>query len=883
MHKEHYKKSIKELYKEFKTSPNGISDEKAKIRLKKEGKNIIKKTDKIKVFEILLEQFKSFLIYILIISSVIMFLINKKIDSLLIFAVVIINIGIGFFQQYKSEKAIIELRKIIVSKTKIIRNGIMKKINSSEIVPGDIIFLEQGDKVTADCRIIEEENLQTNESVLTGESNPIDKSSKIIQNNIEIIRSKNMIFTGTSIVRGRCKALVIGTGKNTFFGKIAETLQTIKTQKTPMQKRIDLFSKQLSIIILIFSLFIFLFGLIQNFDFFDIFLTTVTLAISAIPEGLPTILSISFAISSVLLSKKNVIVKKFSSIETLGSVTVICSDKTGTITEGNMAVQKIFTNNKTYLKEEKKIMLNQKNISILKDKNLKELIKTSILCNNSQFEKVGEEYNFFGEPTEVALIKNSLDLNFNKKILDKNEPLLKKFEFDSNRKMMSILRNYENKKRLYSKGAIEKIIDKSEYEIINNNILKLNEKRKKEIIKKSREMEKEALRIIAFAYKDFNENEIVKENSLIFLGFIGLLDPPRKEVNKAIKDCEKAGIKIKIITGDSAITASAIAKKVGIKGKIITENELRKMSDKDLKKNIDKISIFARMTPQQKYRITKILQEKKEIVAITGDGVNDILALKSADVGIAMGIGGTDIARNVSDIILMDNNFASVVKGVEQGRITYNNIKKFTKYLLSVNFSEILLITFSIIMAFFFGGERWFLPLLPLQILWINLITDSFPAITLALEKDENALKSKPLNEKSIFANTWKFIIFAGLFTLGIKMIVYLLGVLTNIEPTHTRTIILTTAVFFEIFFVYTCRSNEFILGKKLFSNRLLNIAILLSISLHLILLYTPISKFFDVIPLTLKDWIIIIPLSLSGLFIFEIVKLIKKNYIKKS
>ena len=879
MHQHYYKKSKEDLLKEFKTSKKGLSDKKAKIRLEEDGKNIIKKTNRINSFKILFEQFNSFLIYILIISSIILLLINKIVDAIVIFAIVLFNSGVGFFQQYKAEKAIITLKKMIVSKTKVMRGGILRIIKSAEIVPGDIILLEQGDKINADCRIIEEENLQTNEASLTGESLPIDKFSNKIEKDASLAKQNNMIFMGTQVVKGSCKALVVNTGKNTIFGNIAETLQEMEVQKTPMQKRLDRFSKQLGFIILGMVIFILILGIIQNLDFFEIFLTAVALAISAIPEGLPAVLAISFAISSVLLSKNNVIIRKFPAVETLGSVTVICSDKTGTITQEKMSVQKIFTNNTFYTKKEKLILLKNKKIDIKKNKELQRLLKTSVLCNNSRFEIIEGQFNFLGDPTENTLLENALDLNLNKKLLIEKEPSLKRFEFDSERKMMSIARDSGANLTLYSKGATEKIIEKSGFELIGNNIQKLDEKRKKELIEKSREMEKEALRVIAFAYKIFNKKSSPQEQSLIFLGFIGMIDPPRKEVKDAVEHCKKAGIKIKIITGDSAVTATAIAKQVGITGKTITGNELEKMSDENLIQNIEDIAIFARTTPQQKLRITKILQQKGEVVAITGDGINDVLALKSADIGIAMGQRGTDIARDVSDIVLIDDNFASIVQGIKQGRKTYDNIKKFTKYMLSVNFSGIFLITFSMIMAFLFGPEKWFLPLLPLQILWINLVTDSFPALTLALEKDEKVLASKPRKEKSLFNGIWKFVIIAGLFALAVQISTYIIGITGNFEPSHTRTIILTTVVLFEIFFVYTCRSDKIVLGKKFFSNKWLNYAVLFSLFAHLILLYTPLAKIFDVIPLSFGDWLIIIPFSISGLIFFEIGKL----FIKKS
>jgi len=655
-------------------------------------------------------------------------------------------------------------------------------------------------------------------------------------------------------------------------------LQEIEIQKTPVQKRLDKFSKQIGIFILAFVGLVMLLGIFERFDVLEMFLISVALAVSAIPEGLPAVLAISFAISSLIMSKQNVITRRLPAVESLGSVTVICSDKTGTITEEKMHVQKIFANNNFYTKEDKSISFKGKKIDIKKNKELFLLLKTSVLCNNARFELIKDKYEIIGDPTEEALLSTSLDLGFNKKLMIEAEPSVKKFEFESKRKMMSIVRDNGRNNILYSKGASEKILEISSSELINGQIKKLTEKRKKELIDYSKKMEGDAFRVLAFAFKNFNKKEKIEEKALIFLGFVGMIDPPRKEVKDAIRQCKNAGIDVKIITGDSALTAAAIAEQIGIKGKILTGKELEKMSDDDLISSISEISIFARTTPKQKLRITKILQKKGEIVAITGDGINDALALKSADVGIAMGLRGTDVARDVSDIVLIDDNFASIVKGVKQGRITYDNIKKFTKYLLAVNFSEIFLILFALIMGILYASGKWFLPLIPLQILWMNLITDSFPALTLAFEKGEDVMKTKPRKEKSILDKIWKFIILAGIFAFAIELIIYLIGIGNNLPIEKTRTMVLTTAILFELFFIYACRSNKSLFKIGIFSNKWMNYAVLFSIALHFLLLYTPLSIAFGVVPLALEDWFIILPFAISGLVIFETIKLVKEK-----
>ncbi len=869
----YHTKPIKEIFKEFQTSKKGLSESEAKVRLEKYGKNTIKKTKKFQLIKTIFQQFHSFLIYILIIAGAVMLYLGSLLDAIVIFAIVLLNAGIGFFQQYKAEKAIAGLKKLIIHKSIVIRNGKRLEIPSAQLVPGDIVFLEQGNKINADCRIIEQENLQTNEAILTGESLPISKVLKVLPQKTELAKMKNMLFTGTQVVRGECLAVVVSTGMNSVFGKIAGTLQEIKVQKTPMQKRLDKFSKQLGLIILGLIGLIIVIGISWGFDLIEMFLTSVALAISAIPEGLPAVLAIAFSISSVIMSKNNVIIRRLPAVESLGSVTVICSDKTGTITEEKMTIQRIFSNGKFYSKKLKNVFLNNGKINVNKEKGLFQLLKTSILCNDARYEIIDGKYVLIGDPTEQTLIYNALDLNLDKKELIEKEPSIKKFKFDSKRKMMSVLRDNGKQNVLYSKGAPEKIIQISEFELINGKIKKLSKERKIELLEASKEMEKQALRVLGFGFKNVGKKEKVQEKGLIFLGFMGMIDPPRKEVKDAILRCKNAGIKVKIITGDSALTASAIAKQIGIEGEIVTSHELEKMSDEELKKRIDKIVIFARTSPHQKLRITKILQEKGEVVAITGDGINDVLALKAADIGIAMGIRGSDVARDISDVVLIDDNFSSIVQGVEEGRKTYDNIKKFTKYLLAVNFSEIILI-----MVVIFMGMP--LPLLPLQLLWMNLVTDSFPALSLVKEKGENVMNSKPRKEKSLLSGVWKFIIIAGIINFIVLFIIYLIGMGRSWDLDLIRTLVLTAGIIFELSFIYACRSKKPLSKIGIFSNKWLNIAILVGFGLHLGLLYTPLAIAFKVVPLSLSNWLFILPFGVSGLVLFEIGKWIlwKRN-----
>jgi Ca2+-transporting ATPase len=871
-----YVQTLDEVFSNLDSKTDGLTSPESAKRLETFGLNKIKKKKKLKLLKIFFSQFNSFLIYILLIAAAISFSIGHMVDAFVIAGIVLLNAIIGSSQQFKAENAIRGLRKLIISKSRVIRDGKQIEIPSENLVPGDIVLFEAGDKVNADCRLIESENLEANEAVLTGESLPVSKKIGELKSETSLAHRNNMLFTGTSITRGTGKGIIVATGMKTVFGEIAENLQEIETTKTPMQKRLDTFSKQIGFIILGLVAIIAALGFLEKFDLIEMFLTAVALAVSAIPEGLPAVLTIGFAISSLLMSKKNVIVRRLPAVESLGSVTVICSDKTGTLTEEKMTAEEIFVNNQFLKRKGKDIFFNNKKLNIQKSIAITELIKTSVLCNNARFEIIGNKYQFIGDPTENALVEEALELGINKKTLIEAQPSVEKFEFDSERKMMSIARQAGNKTILYSKGATIKILEASNKELIGGEVIKLTVKRKKELLQRAAEMESKAYRVLAFAQKNCRTSRDLSEDGLTFIGMIGMIDPPRMEVKPAIQECRDAGIKVKIITGDSPLTAKAIAEKIGITGRVVAEDELRTMTDEELESQIHDISIFARMTPQQKLRITQMLQKMGETVAITGDGVNDVLALKSADVGVAMGIRGSDVTRDVADIVLIDDNFTSIVEGVRQGRVTYDNVKKFTKYLLAVNFAEIFLVLFALI----FGMP---LPLTALQILWINLVSDSFPSLTLAFEKGHGVMKEKPRNEKSILSGIWKYLIIAGLFAFVAKLSIFLIGINNGLPIEEVRTMVLTAAIMYELLFVYTVRSRKSLKEIGIFSNKWLNVAVIGSLILHVILIYSPLGRIFDLVPLSFMDWLCALPIALSGVVAFEIYKLIRDRKKEKS
>ena len=862
-----------DVFKKFRTSEKGLSEKEAELRLERDGKNIIKEEEKLNSIKIFFLQFKSWLVYVLLFSVAISIVIQHYLDAFVIGAIVLLNAIVGFVQQYKAEKSIKELKKLLVLKTKVLRDDKLKLINTEEIVVGDVIILRQGDKIPADCRIFRYENLDVDESILTGESLSVQKTDEILHKDAILAERRNMLYAGTHVERGNCRAVVVSIGMDTEFGKIAGMLQVIKEESTPMQKKLDKFAKKISFFILGLIVLLFILGIKSGYETYEMLLTSIAVAISAIPEGLPAVITIGLAFASKKMSYKKVVIKKLSAAESLGSVTVICTDKTGTITEGKMKVAEIYCNEKNFIKKEDSLFLNNKKINAKKDNDLSQLIKISILCNNARFEdgKKGE-YEIIGDSTESSLVLNAFELGFEKRLLTETEKRIKEIPFSSERKMMSIIRK-NNEKTVYSKGAPEVILKNCNFELFNGKKIKLTDSKREQLIKETEKMQRNSLRVLAFAFKPFREEEDVEKN-LIFMGLMGMRDPPRGEVKRAITLCKKAGIRVKMITGDSGVTARAIANQVGIFGDMIDGKKLDSMTNNELIRKMNSISIFSRIEPNQKLRIVEILKIMNEQIAVTGDGVNDALALKKADIGVAMGIRGSDVSREVADMILMDDNFASIVDAIEEGRTVYDNIKKVTKFLLAINFSELLLIGFTILL-------KLPLPILPLQLLWMNLVTDSLPAIAITKEKGEDVMNEKPKKEKSILNGILLFLILAGAVTFIAELSIFLLT-FNKYDISQVRTMVVTGDILFELFFVFICRNHK-IFGKDgALSNKFVFYGVILSILVHLGVLYTFANKFFEFTPLTLNQWALILPFAFSGFVIFGIGRWIKRKMKKK-
>jgi Ca2+-transporting ATPase len=863
------------IFEELRSSEEGLSQKEAGLRLKKNGKNIIKPEDKLSGFKIFFLQFKSWLVYILLFSIAISVFIKHYLDSGVITVIVLLNATVGFVQQYKAEKSIKELKKLLVQKTKVLRDNKLKVISTEEIVVGDVVILKQGDKVPADCRIFRYENLDVDESILTGESLSVQKEDKILNKNTILAERVNMLYAGTNIERGNCRVVVVSVGMDTEFGKVAGMLETIKEENTPMQRKIDKFAKNISFFIIGLIVILFIIGVKSGYETYEMLLTSIAVAISAIPEGLPAVMTMGLAFASKKMSYRKVIIKRLSAAESLGSVSVICTDKTGTITEGKMKVVQVYCSGRNFIKEENSLSLNGKAVNVKKDSDLFQLIKTSVLCNNARLEKEkNKELEVIGDPTESSLVLNSFELGFNKKLLTEEEKRIKEFPFSSERKMMSIIRK-NSKNIVYSKGAPEIILKHCNFELLNGNKIQLTDSKREQLIKETEKMQQNALRVLGFAFKIYNRKEEDVENNLTFIGLIGMKDPPRKEVKNAIELCKKAGIKVKMVTGDSGITARAIANQVGIFGDMIDGKRLNSMTDEELISKMNSINIFSRTESNQKLRIVTLLKQMNEEVAVTGDGVNDAPALKKSDIGVAMGIRGSDVSREVADMILLNDNFASIVNAIEEGRIVYDNIKKVTKFLLAINFSELLLIAFTIFL-------NLPLPILPLQLLWMNLVTDSIPAIAITKEKGEEVMAKKPKKEKSILEGILLFLVIAGIITFVSELAIFLLS-LNKYDISQVRTMVVTGDILFELLFVFICRNHK-IFGKDgALSNKLVFYGVLLSIIAHVAVLYTSASKFFEFTPLTLNQWLLILPFSFSGIVLFGVGRWIIKKTKKKN
>ena len=909
-HAAYHAKEIKDVLAGLYTGENGLSSAEARLRLGKYGLNEIQQKQKISPSRIFISQFGSPIVWILIAAVMISFLLKEYIDASVIGIILVLNAFFGFVQEYRAEKAIDALKKMASLKAVVLRDGKEMQIDAKELVPGDIMLLETGEKIPADARLIESIELQVQEAALTGESIPIRKRTAACDEKTSLADRFNSVFSGTVITNGRGRAVVHSTGMGTEIGKIAHLIETETSDMTPLQKKLVTLGRWLGILTVVICLIVFGAGIIKGEPLLKFFIVAVSLAVAAIPEGLPAVVTISLALGVQRMIKRNALIRKMPSVETLGCTTVICADKTGTLTHNEMTVRKLFVDN-----DEITVTgsgYSPKGTFSNGADDLDFLLEAGALCNNAKLEESDgssgdKSITVIGDPTEGALLVSALKKGIRWNELGSRHRRLAEITFTSERKMMTTVHDFGGKKKVISKGAADILLEKCGYFLLNGVKYRLTKDIKLKILRKNEEFASQALRVLGFAYRDLEDLRQIKSNNLhinnaknpafgltdpkllekelIFIGLQAMIDPPREEVRESIKKCMTAGIKVVMITGDHKITAMAVAKELGIKGKAVTGMELGSI---DLDEEAENIAIYARVNPEDKLKIINALKKRGHTVAMTGDGVNDAPALKRADLGIAMGITGTDVAKEASGMILTDDNFTSIVNAVEEGRVIYDNIRKFVLYLLSSNIGELL----TVFTAIMIGLP---LPILAIMILWINLITDGLPALALSVDPAEPGIMNRPpRNPRSEIINRWSGLY---MFAVGLIMMAGTLGIFywtlskegwTGGEQgyayMHATTMAFTTLVMFQMFNVLNCRSNSLSLFKVgIFTNKKLLLAILSSVILQAIVVYGPLGRVFQTTSPTGFDWITIVLVSSSVLWFGEIVKLVRSGRQKNA
>jgi Ca2+-transporting ATPase len=873
---------VEEVLQALKTSRKGLSSEEAQRRLQEYGYNELVERERVTLLEIFLNQFKDIFVIMLLVATAFSFIIGEIIDASTIAVIVVLNAVVGFVQEYRSEKAMEAMKQLTAPKARVLRDGKETIVPAKEVVPGDIVILEEGDRIPADGRLLEVVELKTNEAVLTGESTPVGKTTEVVEEKAPIADRKNSVFMATHVIYGRGKAVITSTGMQTEFGKIAEMVQAVETEETPLKQKLERFAKKLGILIVIICAIIFVAELYEIFilrihaeaeaieNIIEAFEVSVALAVSAVPEGLPAVVTVTLALGARELAKRNAIIRRLSSAETLGATTIICSDKTGTLTKGEMTVRKIYVNGNlidvTGVGYEPKgeFLLNGKPMNPKDDDNLTLLLKASTLCTNARY----DGKSILGDTTEGALIVAAAKSGMIKKDLEAAYPRVHEVPFTSERKRMTTVhKTPEGKLVAFVKGAPEIILERCIYLLHNGKTRKLDEKERKRILATNEAMAREALRVLGVAYKELPNDAAEKinaekvERGLVFIGLTGMIDPPREEAKEANRLCQQAGIKTVMITGDHKLTAVAIAKELGMlqSDMVLTGAELDQMSDEEFEKIVEKVTVYARVSPEHKLRIVKALKKKGHIVAMTGDGVNDAPALKQADIGVAMGITGTDVTREAADMVLADDNFATIVNAVEGGRSIYDNIRKFSFFLMRCNFDELAVIGIFALL----GLE---LPLTAGMILWINLVTDGGPALALSMDPpDKDVMKRPPRNPDEGILHGRLVSIIASFITqfLGTAGLFFLAYYVWNRPLEEARAIAFVQATLRELIIVWNCRSeqqNAFKVGFT--SNKFLLIAVFISALGTLIIPYTGL---FGTAPLSLADWAMVLPVSLSG------------------
>ena len=852
------------------TSPSGLTEEQISKRLQEYGENILTEKKRKGVIKVFLEQFKDLLVLILIAAAIISLLSGNVESTIVIFVVIILNALLGTFQHFKAQQSLDSLKALSAPNAKVLRNGKKEEIPSKSIVPGDIVLLEAGDLISADGRIIENYSLQVNESSLTGESESVDKTEEIIKaEEIALGDQKNMVFSGSLVTYGRANIVITSTGMHTEIGKIAELMNETQEKKTPLQISLDDFSKKLAFLILGICTVVFALSLYRRMPILDSLMFAVALAVAAIPEALSSIVTIVQALGTQKMAKENAIMKELRAVESLGSVSIICSDKTGTLTQNKMTVRDLYINEKVI--EGEKLNLNSRPEEYL--------LKACVLCNDST-SKGGKE---IGDPTEVALVNLAQKYQIDEGNIRKEIERIGEIPFDSDRKLMSTLHKIDNQYILFTKGACDVLFDRLDFIHTEAGVTEIKQEHLDKAAKVNEDFSINGLRVLGFAYKIFEKDKMLSledENNYIFLGLVSMIDPPRVESAQAVKDCIGAGIKPIMITGDHKVTASSIAKQIGllVEGDMALEGlELDKMPDEKLDSVLDKVSVYARVSPEHKIRIVEAWQRKGKIVAMTGDGVNDAPALKKADIGVAMGITGTEVSKDAASMILTDDNFATIVKAISNGRNVYNNIKNAIHFLLSGNTAGILAVLYTSLLGLP-------IPFAAVQLLFINLLTDSLPAIAIGLEKaDHDLLKNKPRDPKEsiLTKGLLKALVSEGALIAVFTMTAFHIGLSTGTSALAS-TMAFSTLCLARLFHGFNCRSAKSIFRLGLFTNKFTVYAFIIGLLLlNAVILVPGIQGLFETVPLNLIPLLQVYALAFGPTIIIQTVKLIRENLTK--
>lgn len=875
-----YQLDLKQLEQQLHVvSKKGLSLNQVEERRKKYGLNLFEEKNPLSKWFIFLKQFQDFMVLVLLIATLIAGLLGEYIDAIAIIFIVFVNGFIGYFQEQKAEDSLEKLKELSAPMATVLREGEWVNIPSQEIVVGDVIRLRRGDRVTADIRLIQANSLETEESALTGESLPVAKNASVIQKgHVEVQDQTNMAFMGTLVTRGNGIGIVTSTGMNTEMGTIAHLISSTEKGITPLEHKLSELGKILIVVCLLLTAAVFGIGIFQGHPVYDMFLAGVSLAVAAIPEGLPAIVTVVLSLGVQRMIRRKAIARKLSAVETLGSTSVICTDKTGTITENEMTVKEIFLNGEyIHVTGEGYDIVGDFYISQNKINenypNLQTMLLYGELCNHASLKVKRGRYVVDGDPTDGALLIAARKYGIQP--FDKEQfTIVKEFPFDAERKRMSVVVEDENGMQfLITKGAPDILLPRSTHYLDRTGRKLFKSKRKSEMA--LHKMANQSLRTIAICFRPLAKNEILEpsllERDLTFIGLFGMMDPPRKGVKEAIKECQKAGIKTVMITGDHAKTAEAIAKQIGLlpKGGLILEGyEINEMTSAELKQIVEDVYVFARVTPEDKLKIVKAYQERDHIVAMTGDGVNDAPAIKASDIGISMGITGTDVTKEASSLILLDDNFSTIRNAIYEGRNIYDNIRKFVRYLLASNVGEILVMLFAILLGMP-------LPLVPVQILWVNLVTDGLPAMALGVDQPEENLMQKPPRDpnEGIFSQGIGFKIISRGFLIGIvTLIAFLIAYRSQPDGlVYGQTIAFSTLVMAQLIHVFDCRNEQSIFSRNPFENIYLVFAVLSSVVLLLVVIYfEPLQPIFHTTYLGLEDWLLIMGLAALPTILFS-------------